>query len=48
MKKVTITVAVAALLFALAAGAAALSTGQEHHDGAYNSARHHASLPPVW
>jgi hypothetical protein len=54
MKNVIITAAVigallfgtGALLFALAAGTAAVST--DHHYGPYNSARHHASLPPVW
>jgi hypothetical protein len=52
MKRVIITAAVigtllfgtCTLLFALAA----TSTDQQHHYAAYNSARHHASLPPVW
>jgi hypothetical protein len=52
MKNVIITAAVigtllfgtGTLLFALAA----VSTDQQHHYAAYSSARHHASLPPVW
>jgi hypothetical protein len=51
MKNVIITAAVigmllfgtGTLLFALAA-----VSDQQHHYAAYNSARHHASLPPVW
>ncbi len=49
MAKITFTAAVAtALLFALAAGTAAVSTDQQHHYRPYNSTRHHASLPPLW
>ena len=52
MKNVIITAAVigtllfgtGTLLFALAAA----STDQQHHYAAYDSARHHASLPPLW
>jgi hypothetical protein len=54
MKNVIITAVVVgallfgtgALLFALAAGT--IPTDQQHHYGAHNSTRHHASLPPVW
>jgi hypothetical protein len=35
-----------ALLFTLAE--AAVSIDQQHRYESYNSARHHASLPPVW
>jgi hypothetical protein len=49
MTKVTISIAVAAaLFFALAAGTAAVSTERQHHHEHYNSARHHANLPPLW
>jgi hypothetical protein len=52
MKNVIITAAVigtllfgtGTLLFALAG----VSTDQQHDYAAYNSARHHASLPPLW
>jgi hypothetical protein len=52
MKKVIITAAVigtllfgtGTLLFALAG----VSTDQQHHYAAYNSAWHHVSLPPLW